>query len=197
MELIHPRRFLRKVVYWIETSVFLLRCRKHNVRCQIGENTRLRHCHVRAKLDGTLIIGANCDLRGASFVFYGTGARIELKDRILINAYPNSRVIMFAKGNSSILVDSFCLFSNSIDIATTDWHSLYDDKDRLLNPEKDVHIGKHVWIGRKVTVCKGVSIPDDSVIGVGSIVTMSFCENNVVIAGNPAEIKKRGIHWVK
>lgn len=44
-------------------------------------------------------------------------------------------------------------------------------------------------------ICKGVSIPDNSVIGVGSVVTKSFNESNVIIAGNPAVVKKQGIHW--
>ena len=57
------------------------------------------------------------------------------------------------------------------------------------------HIGRRVWIGRNVVICKGCSISDNSIVGVGSVVTRPFEEKNVVIAGNPAEIKKRGIHW--
>lgn len=195
MLIIHPRRWARKVALWYQTSVFRVQCRIHHIHCVIGENTSILHCKVKSKIDGTLVIGANCVVRGALFGFYGKGGRIELKDHVVVNAYTRSRVSMFVKDKSSIVVENNCLFSNTIDISTTDWHCIYDVQDNHLNPEKDVHIGRHVWIGRKVTICKGVSIPDGSVVGVGSIVTKPFDETNVVIAGNPAEIKKRGIHW--
>lgn len=195
MIIIHPKRWLRKVVCWYGNSVFCIQCRIHHVHLEIGENVRIRHCRVRSKIDGTLVIGEGCSLQGAYFGFYGSGGRIELKDHVTINAYPKRWVNMFVKNRSSIVVESNCLFSNSVDISTTDWHSIYDEAGHHLNPEKDVHIGRRVWIGRKVVVCKGCFIPDNSVVGVGSIVTKPFWEKNVIIAGNPAEIKKRGIHW--
>lgn len=60
---------------------------------------------------------------------------------------------------------------------------------------KDIHIGEHVWICRRVLIGKGVSIGDGSVIGAGSIVTKSFPNSRLLIAGNPAVVKKQGIIW--
>lgn len=195
MKLIHPRRYMRKFIPWCETTAFRFRCRLHHVHCEVGENTRIRNCRIESKEDGTLIIGSNCTLHGASFCFYGNGGRIELKDRIYINAYPWAKTKFFVSEHAVIQVGSDCLFSNTVDVATTDWHRIYDTEGNVLNPDKDVHIGEHVWCGRKVTICKGVSIPDHAVIGACSLVTKSFEETNVVIAGNPAEIKKRGVRW--
>ena len=42
---------------------------------------------------------------------------------------------------------------------------------------------------------KGVKIEGHSIIGSGSVVTKSFGETNVVIAGNPAKIVKKDIDW--
>ena len=196
MILIHPRRFFGKMIPWCEVSLFRLRCRIRHVHCEIGENTRIRHCRVLSKKDGILIIGSNCTLQGAEFCFYGHGGRIELKDRIYINAYSRTRASFFASDHSVIRIGSDCLFSNSIDVTTTDWHRIYDKEGNVLNPNKDVQIGNHVWCGRKVTICKGVSLPDNAIIGACSVVTRSFDENDgIVIAGNPAEEKKRGTRW--
>lgn len=195
MKLFHPKRWLRNVVRWYGNSAFRIQCRVHHIHYEIGENARIWHCRVRSKIDGTLVIGDGCWLQGAYFSFYGSGGRIELKDNVKINAYPKRWVSMFVKNRSSIVVEGDCLFSNTVEISTTDWHRIYDAVGHHLNPEKDVHIGRRVWIGRNVVICKGCSISDNSVVGVGSIVTKPFNEKNVVIAGNPAEIKKRGIHW--
>lgn len=195
MKLFHPRRWLRSFGLWYGAAVFRAQCRFYHVHCTIGQTTRIRHCRVRSKIDGILVIGDGCALRGVHFGFYGKEGRIELKDHIEMNAYPDSRVSLFVNDGSSIVIEDHCLFSNTVDISTTDWHRILDENGNRLNPDKDVHIGRRVWVGRKVTICKGVSVPDNSVIGVGSVVTKSFPETNVVIAGNPAEVKKRGIRW--
>ena len=197
MFLIHPRRFFRKLPCRIETMLFRVRCRIHHIHLEVGDNTRIRHCRVRSLSRGTISIGDNCTLHGAYFRFYENGGRIQLKDRVFINASPRSWVSFSVKNQSRISIGDDCLFSYTIDVSTTDWHGVFDDSGNVLNPEKDVSIGEHVWIGRKVIVCKGVSIPNDSIVGVGSVVTRSFDETNVVIAGNPAEIKKRGVNWKK
>ena len=54
-----------------------------------------------------------------------------------------------------------------------------------------------MWIGNQVTILKGVTIENNSVIGTGSIVTKSINESNVVITGVPAEIVKRDINWCR
>ncbi len=65
----------------------------------------------------------------------------------------------------------------------------------MLNFAESIEIGRHVWIGRDVKVGKNVRIADNSIVGWGSIVTRRFDEPNVIIAGNPAKVIKRGINW--
>lgn len=56
---------------------------------------------------------------------------------------------------------------------------------------KDVIIGKKCWIGMNSIILPGVILGDHTIVGAGSIVTKSFPEGNIVIAGNPAKpIKK-------
>jgi acetyltransferase-like isoleucine patch superfamily enzyme len=54
---------------------------------------------------------------------------------------------------------------------------------------KDVTIGRNVWIGARVTILKGVKIHDSSIIGAGSVVTRDVPEFSVV-AGNPARFMR-------
>ncbi len=53
-----------------------------------------------------------------------------------------------------------------------------------------VRIGRNVWLGGKVTVCKGVSIGDNSVIGANAVVTKDV-PANCVAGGVPARIIKQ------
>jgi len=50
-----------------------------------------------------------------------------------------------------------------------------------------ITIGNNVWIGGSVTVCPGVTIGDNTVIGAGSVVTKDI-PANVVAAGNPCRV---------
>ncbi|MDF2503541.1 DapH/DapD/GlmU-related protein [Clostridium sp.] len=54
---------------------------------------------------------------------------------------------------------------------------------------KGVKIKRNAWLGAGVTVCPGVTIGENSVIGAGSVVTKDV-PNNTVYAGVPAKFIK-------
>lgn len=65
-------------------------------------------------------------------------------------------------------------------VLATPMHPLYSEerntqiengKIRSLEYAKPINIGNNVWIGSNVTICGGVTIGDDVVIGAGSVVT--------------------------
>ena len=55
---------------------------------------------------------------------------------------------------------------------------------------KPIHIGKDVWIGANSTICPGVIIGDDVVIGAGSVVTKDI-PSHVVAFGNPCKVHRK------
>lgn len=70
-------------------------------------------------------------------------------------------------------------------------HSI-DAEERLkgLFNNKPITIGNRVWIGANVTVCPGVIIGDDTVIGAGSVVTKDI-PNGVIAVGNPCRVLRK------
>ena len=52
-----------------------------------------------------------------------------------------------------------------------------------------IHIGENVWIGSSVTITRGVTIGDNSVIAAGAVVTKDI-PANVVAGGVPAKVIK-------
>lgn len=68
----------------------------------------------------------------------------------------------------------------------TNFHELDPLRRRVSSEGSPVTIGENVFIGARVTVLKGVSIGDHSVVATGSVVT-SDVPTNVIVGGVPAK----------
>lgn len=91
----------------------------------------------------------------------------------------------------NIKIGNNVLCGGNVTIMDSDWHSI-DPKKRHVSGEfnsEEIIIEDNVWLGYNVTVCKGVTIGENSVIGVGSIVTKNIPKNSVA-AGIPCEVIK-------
>jgi acetyltransferase-like isoleucine patch superfamily enzyme len=84
---------------------------------------------------------------------------------------------------SSVRIGDNCMLAERCYVTDADWHDVY----HRIYPGKTspVRIGNNVWLADSVTVCKGVEIGDNSVVGAASVVTKDVPANTIV-AGNPA-----------
>jgi acetyltransferase-like isoleucine patch superfamily enzyme len=99
-------------------------------------------------------------------------------------------------GDERCLIGDDCLFSWDIKIRTSDGHSIIDlDTGKAINLPEDVFIGDRVWCCEEVSFLKGSRVANDCVIGTRALITKAFTDNNVVIAGSPAQIVKHNISW--
>lgn len=125
------------------------------------------------KISNTHIrIGKDTGIEGCTVITYNSNAIIEIGER--------------------------CMFSYGITIFHTDAHPVFDkDSGRIINKVGRLKIGNHVWIGANATVLKNVHIPDDCIIGWGSVVTNTAPPSqHSIIAGNPARIIRKGdVSW--
>ena len=51
-----------------------------------------------------------------------------------------------------------------------------------------IKIGNNCFIGSHTVIMYGVTLPDNTIVASGSVVTKSICEENLIIGGNPARI---------
>lgn len=110
---------------------------------------------------------------------------------------PFSRCQITLDDNSSLEIGNDCMFSNSIDIWATDGHTIYDlDSKKIINRQKHpLKIGNKCWIGEGVKIGKNARIPNNSIVGMGAVLTGQFIKEHTIIAGNPAKVVKENVSW--
>ncbi|WP_207696518.1 hypothetical protein DOK67_0003187 [Enterococcus sp. DIV0212c] len=87
--------------------------------------------------------------------------------------------------DATIKIGNKVAFGPGVTIATVG-HPIHPDYRRLMygNP---VTIEDNCWIGANTTVCPGVTIGENSVVGAGSVVTKDIPKNSVAV-GNPCKV---------
>lgn len=138
-----------------------------------------------------LIINENVCIYGLRIVIRGENCHVSIGKNFTENI--NCMITCMGNGNFIEIGDD-CMFSESIDIWNTDSHQIVDLNGNIINGNKDIIIGDHVWIGKNCNILKGVMIGNNSVIGMGSVVTKDI-ESNSIYVGNPAKKVKNGIDW--
>lgn len=58
-------------------------------------------------------------------------------------------------------------------------------------PSKDIIISDNCWIGMNSVIMPGIYLAEKTIVGAGSVVTKSFSDGGIVIAGCPAKIIKQ------
>ena len=160
-----------------EASVFALCKPKSGSVAMVlrGENQRVAifsesAMKIQARLVGEadLVIGENTAIMGA---------------RILLN-------------KSSVSIGCNGLWSDEVILQGSDQHGIVDlATKKVINsaPAKTV-LERHVWLGRRCMVLKGLTIGQGSIIGAGAIVAKSVPKACVAV-GNPAKPVRHGVSW--
>lgn len=115
----------------------------------------------------------------------GTDSLIEISNNVKIN----NKVCIVSDGEG-IFIDENTLIGTNVSITDSNFHDLNPLFRELRDSNsKKVNIGKNVFIGSNVTILKGASIGDNSVIAAGSIVT-GLIPSNVIAGGIPCRVLK-------
>lgn len=164
---------------------------KNNI-IKLGKLCNLENLLVEVSgKNNKVIIGKNCKLSGR-LVINGKGQSITIGENTTFQA----AVVVYSREGENVEIGSNCMFSKRIEVRTSDSHSIVDvATGKRINRPGSVKIGSKVWVGFGVVISKGVTIPSSTIIGANSFVNRSFGEENIIIAGAPAKIVKRGVTW--
>lgn len=96
-------------------------------------------------------------------------------------------------GEGKITIGDGTIIAHDVQILTQ--NHVYNDENLEYLPydrryeNKEVVIGKYVWIGARVTIVPGVNIGDGAVIAAGAVVVKNV-PRGAVVGGNPAKVIK-------
>jgi acetyltransferase-like isoleucine patch superfamily enzyme len=129
---------------------------------------------------GRAKIGQGCRIGSGGVLTFGDNFQVTAETTIICE--------------ESITFGRDVLCSWQCQIMDTDYHQVVADGEarKITSP---ISIGDHVWIGCRVIINKGTEVADNTVIAAGTIVTGSFKETNILLAGVPASVKKTNINW--
>ena len=134
------------------------------------------------------------------------GAKMELKSNFTVYAGSYLRVLkggelVFGSGfvnegcqitcASKIVIGDGCVIARDVMIRDYDGHSIDIPGYHIAKPIK---IGKHVWIGNRAIILKGVTIGDGAIIAAGAIVTKDV-PAGAVVAGMPVRVVRESVNW--
>lgn len=101
--------------------------------------------------------------------------------------------------DAEVVIGNDCNFGPNVTIVTPIHPMVAGERKAMLTAEgeqkslcyaRPVHIGNNCWFGASVTVCPGVTIGDNCVIGAGSVVTRDIPADSFA-AGVPCRVVRR------
>ena len=133
-------------------------------------------------------MGEDVRIQGPTAFHYGKHTKI--------GAHTFANFNFTVQDDAEVTIGEHCNFGPNVTIVTPVHPMVASERrairtasgeEKLLCWAKPVHIGKDCWFGASVTVCPGVTIGDNCVIGAGAVVTRDIPANSFA-AGVPCRV---------
>lgn len=127
-------------------------------------------------------VGEGCYVESPYFANWG-GHHVHLGKGVYANAG------LTLVDDTHIYIGDYTMLGPNVTLATAGHPIEPSLREKGLQYNLPVHIGRNCWLGAGVIVMPGVTIGDNSVIGAGSVVTRDI-PANVVAVGNPCRVMR-------
>ena len=165
-----------------------------NNKITVGQHSHITNVTFFIRGDNHSVdIGQNCFVSGGSFWFEDDNCKIIIGSKTTVESAHFAAVESY----SVINIGEDCMLATNIEIRTSDSHSIIDSNTmKRINDPGNVIIGNHVWIAASVSILKGVSIGNNSIVGTGSVVSRNI-PSGVIAVGMPARVVKENVTWCR
>lgn len=201
------------------SDIFKLRTQDNNIVSIGNDNRYSSGFWVTIRNGNNIVIGNNNIFRGQSTMIgidsscyfeIGQkndiwGSEIHVFDKGLIrignNNFFNKQCVLTSHYATKIYIENDSIFASEVQLISGNGHSIFDIElckkcNDMENHINTIHVHNHVWSGRRCMYLTGAEVGEGSVVGACAVVKKCF-PNNCMIAGVPAQIKKKDICWCR
>ncbi len=125
---------------------------------------------------------------GAKIIVGETGV-LEIGDKFRLSS--GSYIICYKQ----VTLGNNCRISWDTQIIDTDFHRIFDENGKTLNPNKDIIMEDNCWIGNRCNINKGSRFKEYTIVASNSLTNKAYNQSHVILAGMPASITKTGVNW--
>ena len=179
----NPLILLDILQYSVKTAIFKVTCKILKKNVKWGKGLKIRG-YLSVKGKGYLYLGDNVTIEMTVTPWtYDEDAIIRISNNVYLNGTKFGCKKYISIGRDSIIGESRILDTN--------FHSLEINRhDSNAYVKVDgITILNNVWIASDCVILPGITIGENSVVGIASVVTKDV-PDNCVVAGNPAKLVK-------
>lgn len=188
--------------------------KKKNIFCSNNSNIYKNYFEFGKGENNQIIIDKNNTITNSKMLFKGSNNKVYIGENGFVNGLElilegdNNTVIIgeevfilddtriYIIDGSTLKLGRHCMFSDRIEIRTSDHHSIIDiATGKRINYEEDIIIGDDVWLGSGVTILKGSEIANGCIVGAKSLITDKYKNENTIIVGSPGREIKSNVEW--
>lgn len=141
--------------------------------------------------DNQIIIEGNTRIYNLQVIIKSNNGLIYIGE---YTSFGGGTVVCGGDGNS-ITIGEKCMIAEGVEIWNSDTHVITYQGEHM-NNDRPIQIHDHVWLGKDVTVLKGVTIGENAIVGMKSLVTKNI-NPNTINAGIPAKEIRDQVNWCK
>lgn len=158
----------------------------------IGDNCKFSNCQIIVNNNTTISIGKNCTFGNLKIMNCNHNfGEVEINSNVIAGDSLSIDIL----GNNKITIEDNCIFDRNVHIMASDGHSIIDNNNIVINPNQDVYISKHCWIGTEALLLKGTFLNINTIVNPRSVVSKKYKESNIQISGTPAHIVNVNVNW--
>lgn len=159
---------------------------------EIGTN-KLKHS--KAETYVRLRKKAIWEVKGGADISYGSTIEILYHAKFITDFFTMNSfsVIVCAK---SIKLGKDVMIGRNVTIYDSDFHKIQKDTSTESTCQ-EIIIGNHVWIASNVTVLKGVTVSDGSILGNCSLINKNIDVNQLVTSNITQVVRGENVSWNK
>ena len=165
---------------------------------ELGENSYIGYpCSLQGGASDRIIIGNNTCIQSNS-ILSCTAERdgclynptLKIGDNCTIGEYNHFTACGKIQIGDGLLTGRNVLISDNSHGGLSSEEAEIPPVKRKLLSKGEIKIGNNVWLGDRVTVLSGVTIGDNVIVGVGSVVLTDIPSNSIAV-GAPAKVVKK------